>query len=92
VRDWELLATLAASSFYRHGTVVPTISYTIDPVNSYNMEVQWVVDYYFTPDFIINVGQKLFINTTDKPVYETWGVAGVNRGRSELQLRLTWQF
>ena len=92
VRDWELLATIAATTFYRHGTVVPTISYAIDPVNSYNMEVQWFVDYYFTPDFIINVGQKLFINTTDKPVYETWGLAGVNRGRSELQLRLTYQF
>lgn len=92
VRDWELLCTLAATSFYRHGTLVPTIAYALDPVNSYNMEVQFFIDYFVTPDFIVNVGQKYFINTTEDPVFETWGVAGANRGRSETQLRLTYQF
>ena len=92
VRDWEMLATLAATSFYMSGTLVPQLTYVLDPVNSFNMEVAWSVDYYVTPDFIANMGQKYFINTTSAPVYETWGVAGVNRGRSETQIRLTYQF
>lgn len=92
VRDWEMLMTLAATSFYLSGTLVPQITYVLDPVNSFNMEVAWSLDYYVTPDFIVNVAQKYFINTTEDPVYETWGVAGVNRGRSETQLRFTYQF
>ena len=92
VRDWEMLATLAATSFYMSGTLVPQLTYIIDPVNAFNMEVAWSLDYYVTPDFIANIGQKYFINTTEQPVYETWGVAGVNRGRSETQIRFTYQF
>lgn len=92
VRDWEMLMTLAATSFYMSGTLVPQLTYILDPVNSFNMEVAWSLDYYVTPDFIANIGQKYFINTTEDPVYETWGVAGVNRGRSETQIRLTYQF
>lgn len=92
VRDWEMLATLAATSFYLSGTLVPQLTYVLDPVNAFNMEVAWSLDYYVTPDFIVNVAQKYFINTTENPVYETWGVAGVNRGRSETQLRFTYQF
>jgi hypothetical protein len=92
VRDWEMLMTLAATSFYMSGTLVPQLTYVLDPVNAFNMEVAWSLDYYVTPDFIVNVAQKYFINTTEEPVYETWGVAGVNRGRSETQLRFTYQF
>lgn len=92
VRDWEALITLAATSFYWGGSLVPQITYVLDPVNSWNMEVFWSLDYYVTPAFIVNVAQRYFINTTDAPVYETWGVAGLNRGRSETQLRFTYQF
>jgi hypothetical protein len=92
VRDWEALVTLAATSFYWGGSLVPQITYILDPVNKFNMEVFWSLDYYVTPSFIVNVAQRYFINTTDAPVYETWGVAGVNRGRSETQLRFTYQF
>lgn len=92
VRDWEMLMTLAATSFYMGGSLVPQITYVLDPVNSFNQEVAWSLDYYVTPDFIVNVAQKYYINTTEAPVYETWGVAGVNRGRSETQLRFTYQF
>ena len=64
----------------------------IDPLNSFNMLVFWSVDYYLTNDFIVNVAQRYFVNTTETPVYEPWGLAGFNRGRSETQLRLTYQF
>ena len=92
VRDWEALITLAATSFYMGGSLVPQLTYVLDPVNKFNMEVFGSLDYYVTPSFIVNVAQRYFINTTDQPVYETWGVAGVNRGRSETQLRFTYQF
>jgi hypothetical protein len=61
-------------------------------MNSFNMEFIWSVDWFITPDLIANIGQKYFVNTVDHPVFETWGVAGANRGRSETQLRLTYQF
>jgi hypothetical protein len=92
VRDWELLMTLAATTFYQGGTIMPLLVYVLDPVNSFNMEVLWSLDYFVTNNFIVNVGQKYFINTTSRPVFETWGVGGANRGRSETQLRLTYQF
>jgi hypothetical protein len=92
VRDWEALVTLAATTFYSGGKIVPFLVYVLDPVNSYNMEVYWYVDYYLTNDIIFNVGQRYFINTVSHPVYETWGVGGTNRGRSETTLRVTYQF
>ncbi len=92
VRDWELLATLAATTFYRGGKLVPFLVYIIDPVNSYNMEAIWMFDYYITNNVILNLRQTYFINTVSHPVYESWGVGGVNRGRSETGLRLTYQF
>ncbi|MEW6268055.1 MAG: hypothetical protein AB1689_02005 [Thermodesulfobacteriota bacterium] len=92
VRDWEMLMTLSATTFYASGTIVPQLTYVLDPVNSFNMIVAWGVDYYLTPDFIVNLAQKYYVNTTEKPVYETWGAGGLNRGRSETQIRLTYQF
>lgn len=92
VRDWELLFTLAATSFYMSGTLVPQLTFACDPVNSFNMLVAWSLDYYLTPDVIVNLAQRYYVNTTEEPVMETWGLGGVNRGRSETQLRLTWQF
>ena len=56
------------------------------------MMVAWSMDYYVTNDIIANIGQRYYINTTEAPVYETWGLGGVNRGRNETQVRLTWQF
>jgi hypothetical protein len=92
VRDWEALVTLAATTFYRGGKIVPFVIYVIDPVNSYNMEVIWMFDYFITNNIIVNLSQRYFINTVSHPVYESWGVAGINRGRSETGLRLTYQF
>jgi hypothetical protein len=92
VRDWEALATLAATTFYKGGKIVPLVVYVIDPVNQYNMEVIGSVDYFVTNNIIVNLSQRYFINTTSQPVFESWGVAGINRGRSETGIRLTYQF
>jgi len=92
VRDWEVLTTLAATTFYRGGKIVPFLVYVLDPVNSYNMEVIGMVDYFLTNNLILNLSQRYFINTVSHPVFESWGVAGINRGRSETGIRLTYQF
>jgi hypothetical protein len=92
VRTWEVLTTLAATTFYSGGKIVPFLVYVLDPVNSYNMEVIWMVDYFVTNNVIVNLSQRYFINTVRHPVFETWGVAGTNRGRSETGIRLTYQF
>lgn len=92
VRDWEALVTLTATSFFQGGKLVPLVAYILDPVNKYNMEVLWAADYFLTNNFILHVGQRYFINTTGDPVFETWGVGGINRGRSETEVRFTYQF
>lgn len=92
VRDWEVLTTLAATTFYSGGKLVPLFVYILDPMNKFNMEVLWQADYFVTNNLILNISQRYFINTTREPVYEAWGVAGINRGRSETGVRITYQF
>ena len=92
VRDWEMLTTLAATTFYSGGKIVPLVVYILDPVNDFNMEFLGSLDYYVTNNIILNLSSKVFVNTVSHPVYESWGVAGINRGRSEVGVRLTYQF
>ena len=94
IRDWEALFTFAAFSFYRGGSVVPVLGVAVDPVNQWNVEAFWSVDYVVRNDFVVNLGQKYFIQPKghSTPIFETWGVAGLNAGRSETTLRITYQF
>lgn len=80
------------STFYAAGTIVPTVAYGLDPVNSYNMYVGWTLDYYLTNNFIVRIGQNYFVAPGIPPVFESWSLAGFNRGRSESLVRLTYQF
>ncbi len=94
IRDWESIFTLAAFSFYRGGSIVPTLGMAVDPVNQWNMDAFWAVDYVIRDDFVVNLAQRYFITPrgTSTPVFETWGLGGLNNGRTETSLRLTWQF
>ena len=92
VREWETVATLIATTFYRGGTIIPFVSYGLDPVNSYNMYIGWTLDYYITNSLIARVGQNFFLAAGDKPAFESWSLGGFNRGRSESIARLTYQF
>ncbi len=94
VRRWEMLFTLLATTYYVNGTVVPTLVYAVDPVNTWNMYVGWSVDYYVTNQFIVRLGQNYFLaaGAGSVPAFETWSLGGLNRGRSETLLRLTYQF
>lgn len=92
VRNWEMVFTLLASTFYAGGSVVPTLVYALDPVNSYNMYVGWTVDWYITNQVIARLGQNFFLAAGSQPAYESWSLGGFNRGRSETLARLTYQF
>jgi hypothetical protein len=92
VRRWEALITFAALGFYRGGSLAPAIVYLLDPVNSYSQEFVWGVDWFVTPNFAVNLAQRYFINPKRELNFEPWGLAGLNRGRSETGLRLTYQF
>ncbi len=94
IRDWETLFTFAAFTFYRGGSIIPTVGVAVDPTNQWNFEGFWAVDYVVRDDFVVNIGQRYFVTPhgTSTPIFETWGLAGLNAGRSETHLRLTWQF
>jgi hypothetical protein len=94
IRDWETLFTFAAFTFYRGGSIIPTVGVAVDPTNQWNFEGFWAVDYVVRDDFVVNIGQRYFVTPrgNSNPIFETWGLAGLNAGRSETHLRITWQF
>lgn len=92
VHSWEALTTFAILGFYRGGSLVPSMVYLLDPVNSYSQEVVWGVDYFVTPNFAVNLAQRFIINPTRQVNFEPWGLGGLNRGRSETGVRFTYQF
>ena len=94
IRDWETLFTLAGFTFYRGGSIIPVLGIAVDPVNQFSMEPFWNLDYVVRDDFVVNVGQHYFVTPRghSTPIFETWGLAGLNSGRSETTLRVTYQF
>ena len=83
IRDWEALFTFAAFSFYRGGSIVPVLGIAVDPVNQWNMEPFWTVDYVVRNDFVVNIGAALLRARPrghNNPIFETWGLAGSERG------------
>src|SRR5262245_59652355 len=94
VRTWESLFSLAAFTFYRGGSIVPVAGLAVDWVNQWTMEPFWSLDYVVRDDFVVNVAQRYFVTPQghSTPIFETWGLGGLNHGRSETELRLTYQF
>ena len=92
IRRWEHLVTVAATSFYRGGTVVPFIASAWDPVND-SEEILWNIDYYYTNNFIISLQQKFFTTYGSKaPSNDSEYTAGRFDRRDETGVRLTYQF
>jgi hypothetical protein len=94
IRDWEALITFAAFTFYRGGSIIPTIGLALDPVNSYSMEPFFAVDFVAKDWLVFNLSQRYFLTPMggSRDIFETWGLAGLNRGRSETVLRVTFQY
>jgi len=93
IKDWETIFTLAGFTFYRGGSIVPVVGIAVDPTNHYVMLPFWDLDYVVRDDFVVNIGQRYFVNPRGKEnVFSAWGLAGLNTGRSETSVRLTYQF
>jgi hypothetical protein len=94
IRDWEALITFAAFTFYRGGSIIPTLGLALDPVNSYSMEPFWAVDFVAKDWLVFNLSQRYFLTPRggSRDIVETWGLGGLNRGRSETVLRVTFQY
>jgi len=94
IRDWETLATFAAFTFYRGGSIVPVVGLALDTANQFSMEPFWDVDYVVRESFVVNLGQRYFVAPRGRstPIFETWGLGGLSAGRSETSVRVTYQF
>lgn len=93
VRNWEAVGTIAASTVYMRGKLLPQAFFVIDPMNHYSSQLGWVVDYYLTPQLIIRFAQNyFFVPGYGGRVDETWGLGGLYRKRDETVVRMTYQF
>jgi len=88
---WETLVTLAMTSFYRGGTLVPFLSFALDPTNA-NFNANLDLQYFYTNDIVFTIQQKYFSAFGGGPSLEPWGVGGLNVRRDETILKLTYQF
>ncbi|HXG22786.1 MAG TPA: DUF1302 family protein [Methylomirabilota bacterium] len=93
VRNWEVVGTLAASTVYLKGTLLPLAFIVLDPINHYSAQFSWLVDYYVTPRLIVRLAQSyFFVPGFGGRVDETWGLGGLFRRRDETLMRVTYQF
>jgi hypothetical protein len=90
--QWEMLTTLAATSFYWGGTFVPFVAIAIDPVNR-NFLAQLKFDYFVTNNFIVQLRENFYNDLgSGRPSLDPWGAGGLNARRDETGLKVTYQF
>jgi hypothetical protein len=90
-RQWEILTTLAATSFYLGGTVVPFFAVAFDPVNR-GMLAQLKCDFFLTNNLIVQPQAKFFNDLgSGRPSLDPWGVGQLGR-RDEVGFKVTYQF
>ena len=90
LKQVELLSILAATSFYRGGTIAPLIGWISDWANAPSMGFQLSVDYLPTNDIIITPALRIFTNF-GRTVDEPWGIGRFSQW-DEFQLKFTYQF
>lgn len=91
IKRWEVLLTVAATSFYRNGRLIPTVATVVDPVNE-NLQFLWTVDYSLTNEIIVGLQQRYFTAFSAGPSNDPWFAGGRNHRRDETAVRLTYQF
>lgn len=92
VLQWELLTTLAATSFYWGGTFVPFVAMAIDPMNR-NFLAQLKFDYFITNNFIVQLRENFYNDLgSGRPSLDPWGAGGLNARRDETGIKITYQF
>jgi hypothetical protein len=93
IRDWEVLFSIAALTFYRGGSIAPLVAVAVDPANDFAFEVIPRLEYVVRDDLTLQVTQRYFVTPKgEKPRHDSWGFGSLSRGRSETQLNLTYQF
>jgi len=93
MRNWEAVGTIAASTVYLKGTLLPLVFLAIDPINHYSALFGWTVDYYLTPCLILRLAQNyFFVLGFGGQVNQAWGLGGLSRHRDETVIRVTYQF
>ena len=78
VRNWEMVGTIAASTLYLRGKLLPTAFYVLGPINRYSSSFSWLI---VRP-----------ASGYGGPVDESWGLGGLYRRWDETVPRLTYQF
>ncbi|MBI1816904.1 MAG: hypothetical protein HYR72_18150 [Deltaproteobacteria bacterium] len=92
IRRWESLITIAGTSFYRGGTIVPFIADAFDPVNM-NDEFLYNLDWFATNDLIFSLQQKFFTAFgRTVPSNDPWFAGGRFTRRDETGVKVTYQF
>ncbi len=90
LKEIELLSVLAASSFYRGGTVVPFLAWVNDWQDAPSMEFIASVDLLPTNNIIITPALRIFTNF-GRIVDDPWGIGRASQW-DEVQLKATYQF
>lgn len=93
VKKWEMLATFAAFSFYRGGSIMPFAAVALDPRNQ-SVLVAPHIQYFWTNNFFMRIGGKSYFGFghSDGPRLDPWGAGGLNARRDEVDVRFTVQF
>jgi hypothetical protein len=89
-RRFEYLTLVAMSTFYRGGSIAPLIVWVSDWTNAPAMEFQAFLQLLPTPNLIIEPGFRIFW-TNGRTVDDRYSVSRM-AGRSEIQLKTTYQF
>jgi hypothetical protein len=92
VHRWEVLTTASVGYWLDGGRVRLGMIHLLDWVNSYSQEVAWSAEYRVMPGLAAELSQRLLINPSHEVNFEPWALAGLNRGRSEIGLRLRYDF
>jgi hypothetical protein len=92
IRRWELLFTLAATTTYYDGRLIPTIANVYDPVNRNDM-ILWSIEYFLRNDLILSVSQRFFTDFgADIPSNDPWFIGGRMHRRDETGIKITYQY
>lgn len=91
VRRWEVLTTFTAARWFAGGRIRLSAIHLLDWVNSFSQEVAWGAEYKVAPGLSVELSQRFLINPKHEVNFEPWSLAGLNRGRSEIGLRIRYE-
>lgn len=92
IRRWELLLTLAVTSAFDNGRLVPIVANVYDPVNRNDM-ILWGIEYLLRNDLIVSFTQRFFTDFgAGFPSNDPWFIGGRMHRRDETGVKITYQY